>query len=268
MFLRFFQSVLTRLRTIAMLYKRDVMDTQKKIRFIHGFALACNVAIVATTAYAICEMLVGHQSGNMNLGAQTFKYFTNLSNILVALMTMFVIPFNINSLKSGKDELPLWTMMCQFVGTASVTMTFLTVMLFLGPTQGYPIMFQGPCAFLHCITPLLAIISTCFLAVGRKIPFKLCFFGLVPNVLYSVAYMIAVLGTKTWNDFYGFTFGGKMWTVPLSLVGTSLAAILFSIGLWSLQNLMHKAYFEPEQLKKRAERKAERQEKCKNDTEK
>ena len=58
-----------------MLYKRDVMDTQKKIRFIHGFALACNVAIVATTAYAICEMLVGHQSGNMNLGAQTFKYF-------------------------------------------------------------------------------------------------------------------------------------------------------------------------------------------------
>lgn len=87
-------------------------------------------------------MLVGHQSGNMNLGAQTFKYFTNLSNSLVALMTMFVIPFNINSLKSGKDELPLWTMMCQFVGTASVTMTFLTVMLSSDLRKAIPLCFK------------------------------------------------------------------------------------------------------------------------------
>ncbi len=237
------------------------MTEKKKIRIIHGCALFCNVAIVMFTVYSICEMLVGSVSGNMNLGVQTFRYFTNLSNILVAVMTMFVIPFNINSIKSGKDELPLWTMICQFVGTASVTVTFLTVLFFLGPTQGFSIMFAGPCVFLHCVTPIFAIISTCLLAVGSKIPFKLSFCGLAPTVLYSIAYMIAVVGTKDWNDFYGFTFGGKMWAIPISLVGMYLATYAFSAGLWALQNVMHDVWFDPTQLKKsRAQRKAERDE--------
>lgn len=238
------------------------MENTKKVRILHSVALACNILVVTTVVYAICEMLVGNQAGNMNLGVKTFRYFTNLSNILVAVMTMFVLPFNINSIKSGKNELPVWTMICQYVGTASVTVTFLTVILFLGPMQGYPIMFAGPCIFLHCITPILAIVSTCVLATFDKMKFRYTFCGLIPSLLYSIAYMIAVLGTKTWDDYYGFTFGGKMWTVPLSLIGTQLATYIFSVGLWALQNLMHDVFFDRADLKKSLkQRREERMEK-------
>ncbi len=216
------------------------MQIFKNVRIRQALSLAFNVAIVVLTWYSVLLLIFGDESGNMTLGSQTFRYFTNLSNILVAVTASLLIPFNINSLLSGKDEIPLWALLTKFVGTVSVTVTFLTVVLFLGPTMGWEIMFAGPCLFLHLITPLLAILSFVLLESNLKIKFPYSFLGLAPTFVYSLIYLFTVAVTKVWPDFYGFTFGGKMWTIPLSLLAMYIATYAFSLGLWKLHNLCEK----------------------------
>ena len=48
----------------------------------------------------------------------------------------------------------------KFIGTVSVTVTFLTVVLFLAPFGDWGIMlFQGPNLVFHVIVPILAIVT-------------------------------------------------------------------------------------------------------------
>ncbi len=216
------------------------MNETKKTRIFSGISLALNTAIVMMTAYSIVEMLVGNIAGNMSNGTIALRYFTNLSNILVALTALFVIPFDINSLISGKDEIPYWVLVFKFVGTTAVTVTFLTVMLFLGPTIGYAPMLAGPNIFLHLIIPIVAIISLVGVETGKKVSFRASIFGLIPTVVYSIIYVSCVVFAGIWDDFYGFTFGGKNWAVPLSMVGMYLATFLFCLGLKALQNVFFK----------------------------
>lgn len=211
-----------------------------KSKIINIVALTVNSIIVILVFYAICSMLIGGITGNMTSGTETFRYFTNLSNILVGFMTMLIIPFNINSIISGKSEVPLWAILCQFIGTVAVSVTFLTCICFLGPMQGFSMIFAGPCLYLHGIIPILSIISTIFLSTEKKIPLKLVPLGLLSIFLYSIVYVITVVMLKVWPDFYGFTFGGKMWAVPISLVVMYLVTLGISYGLYFVQNSIHK----------------------------
>lgn len=221
------------------------MKENIKVRILNGTALSLNVIIVILTFYSIVGMTTGSIAGNMTAGVRAFRYFTNLSNILVAVFSTMLIPFNINGLISGKYEVPKWLGVCKFVGTTAVTITFVTVVFFLGPTMGWTMMFDGPCLYLHALIPILAIISLLFVEVDNPVSFKLSIFGLAPSVIYSIIYLFAVAITKVWPDFYGFTFGGKMWTIPLSMIMMYSATFVLSSALWALQNLFHKLYFLP-----------------------
>ncbi len=214
-----------------------------KSRIVNITALAINSIIVILVFYAICSMLIGGITGNMTSGAETFRYFTNLSNILVGFMTMLMIPFNINSIISGKSEAPLWAILCQFIGTVAISVTFLTCVCFLGPMQGFSMIFAGPCLYLHGIVPVLSIVSTCFLSTEKKIPLKLVPLGLLSTFLYSIVYVITVVILKVWPDFYGFTFGGKMWAVPISLIVMYTATLGISYGFYFIQNSIYKKVF-------------------------
>ncbi len=212
----------------------------KKTRTLQICSLVGNVAIIVLTWYSLLALIFGGVSGNMSLGVSTFRYFTNLSNILVAMTASIILPFNINGIIHGKNEIPLWAQACKFVGTVSVTVTFLTVILFLGPMFGWEIMFAGPCLYLHLITPLLAIFSFCVAECENKYPFYLTYIGLAPTFVYSILYLFMVAIFKRWEDFYGFTFGGKMWVIPISLIAMYIATYVFAVGNWALQNLCHK----------------------------
>lgn len=210
------------------------IDARTKTKIINICSLIVNVAIVVIAAYAVCLMMIGGKENNMAAGVKTFRYFTNLSNILVAAATMFVIPFNINSIISGKNELPFWTAVCRFIGAVAVAETFITCVVFLGPTQGFKLVFSGAGLYLHVIVPVLAIIAAAL--SENKIPFKLSFLGLLPTALYSIVYTIEVLLVKNWPDFYGFTFGGNYALIPLSVISTYALTALISMGLNYLRN--------------------------------
>ena len=62
--------------------------------------------------------------------------------------------------------------------------------------------------------------------------------------LYSIVYLVCVIGRKIWEDFYGFTFGGRRWAVPIVAIVMYLAAFLISLSLWALQKFTEKKNLE------------------------
>ncbi|MDO4815837.1 MAG: hypothetical protein Q4A83_04440 [Bacillota bacterium] len=177
-------------------------------------------------------------SGNMAFGRTgCFVFFTNDSNILAALCCLVLAPFNIKSIISGRDEIPQWVLLLKFVGTVAVTLTMMVVLLFLGPTQGYGKMFTGVTLELHLICPLLAIISFCFFERGIVLSKKQMLWGLVPTIVYGTVYLIMVVFTEKWPDFYGFNMGG-FWYI--SYIALPAVTCVFALALRALHNKSEK----------------------------
>ncbi|MCQ2409389.1 MAG: hypothetical protein MJ068_02445 [Clostridia bacterium] len=209
-----------------------------KVRVLNLVSLALNIVNVILVTYAIVGFFVYDFSGtNMPVaGVTCFRYFTNLSNILCAVMSAIVCVFNVKALVSGKNEEPKWASICKFLSTVGVSVTFLVVVFFLGPTQGYDLMFAGPCIYLHCICPLLAIISYAVCEFNNKLKFVETLYGIIPTVLYGIVYfiMVMILGQEKggWEDFYGFAT-----VIPwyASIFIMPIATYVIAIGLHFLQ---------------------------------
>lgn len=211
----------------------------KQIKLKNGFAMFCNLAVVVFTVMCVLSFFQHTGDGNMAVsGTDCFRYFTIDSNILAALTSIIALWYNMNSIRFGKEAQPQWAGILQLIGTAAVTLTLLTVVLFLGPTIGYDQMFVGSNLYLHLINPLLAIISLCLTGSGRKLTIGQSLLGMLPTVVYGGVYITLVLITKQWEDFYGFNMGGGWYlSLPLML----LASALICIGLASLRNLCSQA---------------------------
>ena len=137
-------------------------------------------------------------------------------------------------------RVPVWVWILKYIGTAAVTVTMLTVFLFLAPSVGkgwYDVLLKGLSdLFMHLLTPLMALISFCVFE-RRGMSFSQCLFGLLPVALYGPLYLYKILlapPEKRWEDFYGFNRNGK-WPAMFAvmLAGT----FLMCLGLMALQNL-------------------------------
>lgn len=155
-----------------------------------------------------------------------FKYFTVQSNALCALAALLMMLF-------PEAE---WAYYFKIVGTSGVTVTMLTVLLFLGPTFGYQYMFKGSDLFMHLLTPIMAIVSLCvFERAG--ISLEMAFIGMLPVALYAPLYYYKIFRApegKRWDDFYGFNRNGK-WAVSYLLM--HLGAAVICIVLYLLLNV-------------------------------
>lgn len=156
--------------------------------------------------------------------SRLFRYFTTLSNLLCAAAALLVV---ITRLCGG---LPMWAELIKYVGTAAVTVTMLTVLLFLLPvTRDWKSLLSGIELVLHLICPLLAIIS--FLAFEKSsLPAWAIALGVLPVLLYAALYCRKVLyapAKRRWEDFYGFNRGGK-WQISglLMIVGAAIVAFV------------------------------------------
>ena len=157
-----------------------------------------------------------------------FRYFTVQSNLLCALCSIVVL------IAWTRGALPLWAILLKFVGTVAVSVTLLTVFLFLGPVSGeWKLLLSGPDLFWHLVCPLLAIISLCaFERTDFGFPWVLL--GLIPTALYGAWYFYRVVyvpAERRMEDFYGFNKDGKWLRSILMMLGISLIA---SVGLWAL----------------------------------
>ncbi len=201
-------------------------------------SLACNFANTVLTAISVAGFFISRGSGNMQVtGARCFRYFTVDSNILAGLSSVCLVIFCVMNIGRKEAYLPQWVFLFKFTGTAAVTLTFLTVMFFLGPTMGYGMMFTGSSLYMHLINPLLCIISFVLFEKSGSADGKKCtWLGVLPTIFYGAVYVYKAIIMKKWPDFYGFNAGG-LWFISLPLM--LAASWMIAVCLWKL-NRSHK----------------------------
>ena len=180
-------------------------------------------------AYLSCFRTEEGWSRETGLGA--LRYYTVLSNLLCAFASLAL------ALALLGGAAPRWIWLWRYIGTAAVTVTMLTVLVFLGPNLGYKLLLTGRDLYLHLIGPLLAIVSFCFFERLYPLSFPLSLTGLVPVILYGTLYLYKVVlcpENRRWEDFYGYNKTGK-W--PLSFAAMVIGGALICLALWGLYRL-------------------------------
>ncbi len=161
-------------------------------------------------------------------GRFAMRFFTAQSNVLCAVSAFLMCLF--------PQSFLTWQM--KYIGTTAVTVTLLTVFLFLAPSigkGGLRQLLKGSDFFLHLVVPLLALLSFCVFE-KRGMDFGTALLGILPVALYGPWYLYKILYApegKRWEDFYGFNKGGK-W--PISFIMMFMGTFLICMGLMALQN--------------------------------
>ena len=185
-----------------------------------------NALIVLITLTVLLRFLRVEGKWNWPQLKLAFRFFTVQSNCLCALAAALLCLF------PGAG----WAWLLKYVGTAAVTVTMLTVLLFLGPHYGYRELLRGGDLFMHLITPLLALVSFCgFERRGMGLLPALA--GLLPVILYGALYSYKLFlapPEKAWEDFYTFNRDGK-WLI--SLLAMLTGTLLICLCLMGIQNL-------------------------------
>lgn len=165
-----------------------------------------------------------HRNGiwRISNGAPAFRYFTVLSNVFCAATALLMC------FAPGMR----WVWILKYTGTAAVTVTMLTVFLFLGPNLGYKKLLTGADLYMHLVTPLLAILSF-FCFEKRGMTGREALPGILPVLLYGALYLYKVVyapENTRWDDFYGFNKNGK-WPVSFAvmLAGSFSICMLFRL---------------------------------------
>ena len=207
------------------------MNKEKVFKII---ALVLNLFVLISGQIIIWRILVigyGTPSKYGALHYEFLEYFTNLSNLYTSIVAGLLAVFSIIHFKDDEYELPRWLSLMHLSAACSLALTASTVLFFLGPVNGFDLMYKEDMAFYHLINPI-AIVASYFLMRHPKYYFRCTFWGIVPMALYGIFYSTFVL-TGVWEDFYGFTFGGKPWAIfvvlPIMLCVTYLISFLLSI---------------------------------------
>lgn len=186
-----------------------------------------NAVIFAVTLVIVILHFRNEGKWDAGKGRYAFRFFTEQSNAFCAVSALLMLLFPSAS----------WAWLLKYIGTAAVTVTMLTVFLFLWPSVGSlkPLLEKSG-LFLHLITPLLAIISFSFFE-KRGMDLMTAIMGMLPVVIYGILYLYMIIiapPEKRWEDFYGFNKGGK-WPVSFAcmLIGTFAVCMV----LMMLQNI-------------------------------
>ena len=210
------------------------MTNKEKARRIIG--LIINLIIIGIVIYCVYIFILRIMNGNKDI---KFRYFTNISNITVAIVSIIHVPYIINTLITGKEKYHPYLLVFEYVGMAMTTLTFFTI-LFTFPMIGLDSAYGKEKIFTHLIVPLLVIFSFLFFEEKIIFPWKYSSLVLAPIIGYSVAYSINVVWLKTWPDLYGTNTNGLGYL--FALLAISLGYI-FAQGLYFLKKLIIKKVF-------------------------
>ena len=183
--------------------------------------LLTNTFLFVYTIIAVIACFRHEGHWDLSAGLKALRYFTILSNLFCAVASLLLL---LVRTQHGPAFVP-WLL--KYVAVCSVTVTFLTVMVFLGPSFGYKAMLAGRDLFLHLCGPLLALISFCFMEREYELSFFLSLLGILPVIVYGFVYLYEVVIIRQWDDFYGYNKNGK-WPVSMAamFIGGFLVCML------------------------------------------
>lgn len=194
------------------------------------------IIIVVLVACSVISMVTSkNESEFMTNGIGAFRFYTVLSNLFCALSSLCVLIF---FLSKKRTALPIGLYLFRLMGSCVVTVTLVVVLLFLGPTMGWGLMFTGVSLWLHLVVPVLSIVAQVLQRPEHEVPFWKTALAVAPTIVYGTVYVIvnAVGWTGKSNrltDFYGFLTWG--WGIGvLILLAICLMNWLAAILYWKL----------------------------------
>ena len=191
--------------------------------------MALNAAMAVAVFVSWGAMAFSVKNGVLSAsGMKSLRYFTVLSNLLQGFASLAHITAVARVLAGRTACVARAVVRLKYAAVVSVSITFLTVMLFLGPVLGYRGMFAGPNLWFHLVVPLAAALDFCALDREGRVFFVDSIIALLPVALYGVFYGLNILingmgepGRS--NDWYGFALGGAK-TIPLAFLIIGLAS--------------------------------------------
>ncbi len=194
-------------------------------------ALIINILVVLATGAIAVSYYFYSSNPLVENGVDSYKFFTTDSNILAALSSLVLIPFEVQVLRGKRDKVPHGAIVFKYVGMVSVMLTFITVMTLLLPQYDIKFLLFDTSFHMHLTGPLAAFVTFVFLETDSKIKFSETFLALIPCVLYGAVYLfeVVIIGEKNggWMDFYTFNRGGFWYiSMPVILIATYLIAVL------------------------------------------
>ena len=169
---------------------------------------------------------------NSNL-AETMKYFTTLSNVLVTLCAFVNLILYAVSISKRKNYVKEFFQVMKLISVVAVATTFTIVMVYLAPNNTSGIdLFAGSQLFMHVITPIAAVFSFIFLEYQTKIRFRFFYFPVFFALAYGAFYIsyafLAPAGSAI--DWYGFMFEAGSRVAPVDLTKFTLGQFLLFLG--------------------------------------
>lgn len=188
-------------------------------RFRAVSALSANILIAVFVPWAVIMMLTYHGPRTVfsGYGIYCFKYFTVDSNVLCALSSLVWLPFGFREMFTGR-KIPHAVNVLRLSGTAAVTVTFLGVMIILGPPQGYRYSFLRENLFMHLLVPVISILSLTLFERPKDLRFHSALAAGIFPAVYMVFY-VCLLEKHRITDFYGL----KAYGVPMPLMVPAFA---------------------------------------------
>ena len=148
--------------------------------------LAVNVFLLAATIFAFYLMYFRNEGLLLAKGIAAFKYFTVLSNAFGGAMAAVWLAF---AVVGRGEEVPRAIDLLKFTAAVCLGLTFMTVMVFLGPLYGYIAMLRSANLWFHLLIPLAAMGELVFLN-ERDISIKNCAGAMLPMLAYAIVYLI------------------------------------------------------------------------------
>ena len=186
-----------------------------------------NIFLAITVFGSWISLFVSSSGTLMHNGINSLKYFTTLSNLLEGIASVIWLD---SVRKNGRAS--DFAELLKYIAAASVGLTCVTVLVFLGPLYGYPEMFKGPSFFLHLLTPVIAIAEMIFLA-DTNFTRKDNRLVILPPIVYGIVYIgnNIITGTGEWpdtNDWYLFL----TWGYPVGiLIFAIICVVTWLLGL-------------------------------------
>lgn len=198
-------------------------------RKIYLLRYMLNIMIAVLVFYSWLHMVFRGGGTLSSRGISSLKYYTVLSNLFSGLTALLFL--------SGRFR--PFVPFLKLTSAVSITLTFLTVLFFLGPVFGYGTMYYGDNLWFHMVIPLLCILE--YLTGERWHPeIRVRLRTLIPTILYGIGYTLHIFSGAPGADWYGFFRGGMVSGILIYIV-LCLAIYITGVILTKTADFLHRS---------------------------
>ena len=186
----------------------DIKNAERRHVLKSWVSIAFSLSIFTCVAIAVVANLLSEPNALIQeVGLKTFRMFTVLSNILMALAAALCVPFAVDGIRNRNFHLSRWVVNLSFVAVTGVALTFFISLFVLAPESGFVrIMIDEGNVFLHTLVPLASIFSFIFINDYHPVRIRTSLVAIIPVSIYATVYLICaiIIGEERggWRDHY------------------------------------------------------------------